>query len=125
LAHTPYVLVVDDEQPVRSVLRRRLEKWGYAVEDAANATDALELMLAQPADIALLDIGLPGHDGLWLAERIREKWTQTAIIMATGADAIAVIAKSKALGAIDYVMKPFDQELLRQAMERAAKSVHG
>jgi CheY-like chemotaxis protein len=100
-----YVLVVDDEGPIRSVLRRRLEGWGYAEKDAANAADALELMLTDPAAIALLDIGLPGHDGLWLAERIRAKWPETKIIMASGADALAVIEKSKSLGAIDYVMK--------------------
>jgi FixJ family two-component response regulator len=81
-------------------------------------------MLAEPAAIALLDIGLPGHDGLWLAERIRAKWSETSIIMASGADDVKLVETSKALGAVDYVMKPFDKELLRQALERAAKAIH-
>jgi len=62
-----YVLVVDDEEPIRSFLRRRLEGWGYTVRGAGSATAALELMVADPATIAIIDIGIPGHDGLWLA----------------------------------------------------------
>jgi CheY-like chemotaxis protein len=120
----PYVLVVDDEESIRGVLRRRLEEWGYTVKDAANAGDALELMLAEPAAIALLDIQLPGHDGLWLAERIRGRWPQTPIIVASGADDMELVEKSRRLGAVDYVMKPFHKELLRQALQRAAKAIH-
>jgi DNA-binding NtrC family response regulator len=117
-----YVLVVDDEESIRIVLRKRLERWGYTVKEAANATDALELMFAEPAAIVLLDIRMPGHDGLWLAERIRPRWSDTRIIIVSGVDDTDLVEKSKALGAIDYVMKPFDQELLRQALERAARS---
>ena len=115
------VLVVDDEEPVRSTLRRRLEKWGYNVRTAANATEALQMMLSEPASIALIDIRLPGQDGLWLAEKIRKRWSNTAIIIATAADDIGAIEKSRELGAVDYVLKPFDSELLRQALDRASK----
>jgi two-component system response regulator (stage 0 sporulation protein F) len=117
-----YVLVVDDEDPIRLVLRKRLERWGYSVKDASNAAEALELMAAEPAIIALLDIGMPGHDGLWLAERIRAQWTQTPIIMASGADDIKLVEKCRSLGAVAYVTKPFDKELLRQALLRAGQA---
>lgn len=68
------VLVVDDEAPVRELLRRWLEGWGYRVTQAGNATDALESMLAKPAPILFCDVTMPGHDGLWLIERVRAKW---------------------------------------------------
>jgi response regulator of citrate/malate metabolism len=80
-------------------------------------------MLFAPAAIAIIDIGLPGHNGLWLAEQIRQRWSNTAIIIATGADDMKSIEKSRALGAIDYLLKPFDKELLRQALVRASAVV--
>lgn len=112
-------LVVDDEAPVRELLRRWLERWGYRVKEAASATTALEVMLTEPALIILCDIRMPGHDGFWLIERVRERWPQTAIIMATGLDDIPTVLRSRQLGAVDYVSKPFGRELLRQALDRA------
>jgi two-component system response regulator ChvI len=117
-----YVLVVDDEEPIRIFLRRRLEGWGYEVREANSATRALEMMLSEPAAIAIIDIRITERDGLWLAEQCRQRWNKTAIIFATGADDLASIKKSRKLGAVDYVLKPFGRELLRQAMERAAKA---
>jgi CheY-like chemotaxis protein len=100
-AESVVVLVVDDEPPVCEFLRRWLEAWGYAVRQAGNATEALEVMLADPASIMLCDIRMPGHDGLWLAERVHEKWPQTAIIMATALDDLPTVLKSRQLGAVD------------------------
>jgi CheY-like chemotaxis protein len=117
-----YVLVVDDEEPIRRFLRRRLEGWGYTVKEAESATEALERMLSEPAAIAIIDIRMPGRDGLWLAAQIRQRWSKTAIIMATGADDIGSIEKSRKIGAVDYVLKPFDRELLRQALVRATEA---
>lgn len=114
------VLIVDDEAPIRKFLRRRLEAWGYRVREAASATEALEMMLSEPATIAIVDIKMPGRDGLWLTEQIRQRWTRTAVIIATGADDIGSVEKSRKLGAVDYVLKPFDRELLRQALVRAS-----
>jgi DNA-binding NtrC family response regulator len=117
-----YVLVVDDEKPIRDILRRRLEGWGYVVKDAPSATTALELMIAERAAFAIIDIKMPGQDGLWLVEQIRQRW-QTPVIMATGADDMSSVERSRKLGAIDYVLKPFDRELLRQAVMRAEAAI--
>jgi CheY-like chemotaxis protein len=117
-----YVLIVDDEEPIRRFLRRRLESWGYKVQEAESATEALERMLSEPAAIAIIDIRMPGRNGLWLAEQIRQRWSKTAIIMATGADDMGSVEKSRKLGAVDYVLKPFDRELLRQALVRAGNA---
>ena len=115
----PVVLIVDDEPSVRELLRRWLDRWGCKVTQAGNATDALESMLAEPASIILLDIRMPGRDGLWLMKRVRAKWPRTAIIMATGVCDLDVVLKSKRFGAVDYVAKPCRRELLRQALDRA------
>ena len=114
------VLVVDDESRVTELLGRWLTRWNYEVNTAASAIEALESMLAQPCDIMLCDIRMPGQDGLWLAERVREKWPRTAIIMASGVMEVDDVMKSRKLGAVDYVTKPFGKELLLQALDRAA-----
>ncbi|HEV3217751.1 MAG TPA: response regulator [Vicinamibacterales bacterium] len=115
-----YVLVVDDNGRVRNSLRRRLERSGYAAKEASDAAEALDAMSAEPASIVLLDIRMPGHDGFWLAERILVRWPRTPIIVVSGSDDVATVDKSRRLGAVDYIQKPFDRELLRQALHRAS-----
>jgi CheY-like chemotaxis protein len=117
------VLVVDDEVSVRELLHRWLVGWGYAVTTAADATDALHQMREAPAQIVLVDIKMPAHDGFWLMERVQAGWPYTAIIMATAAYEMDVIEKSKRAGAVDYVLKPFGRELLRQAVDRASATL--
>lgn len=117
------LLVVDDEGPLRELLRRRLTDWGYRVMVAADAQAALEAMLAQPADIVLADINMPGHDGLWLMERVRAKWPRTAVILVTGVVELEAVKKAQRLGAVDYVTKPFGREMLRQALARAEQKL--
>jgi FixJ family two-component response regulator len=73
-------------------------------------------MLIEPAAIILCDIRMPEHDGLWLVERVREKWPRTAIVMATGVDDLQTVMRAQRAGVIDYVTKPFQWELLRQAL---------
>ena len=115
-----YLLVVDDDPSIRNVLGRRLRQWGYEVKEAPGATEALEIMMVEAPAIVLLDINMPGHDGLWLAERIRAKWAGTPIIMVSGKDDLDVVQRAQKLGAVDFVRKPFDREILRQALLRAA-----
>ncbi len=118
------VLVVDDEPRIRELLQRWLEGWGYIVTLASSATDALEVMLAAPASILVCDIRMAGHDGFWLIERVRAKWPETAVIMASGVDDLDVVTKARRVGAVDYVTKPFGRELLWQALSRAETRVH-
>jgi DNA-binding NtrC family response regulator len=119
------VLVVDDDRDSRRILRCWMKHWGMKVREAANASEALEEMAAHPADVAFLDIVLPGHSGLWLAERIRERWPRTAIVMASCMGDMQTVLRAKRMGAIDYLVKPFGRELLHQAVERAiAESSH-
>ncbi len=113
-----YVLVVDDEPVVREFLKRCLVGWGYSVNQAVSAAEALEFMTAQPASVVLCDIRMPDHDGLWLTEQLRARWPDTAVIMTTATDDVETIAKSRELGAVDYLTKPINREQLLQAVRR-------
>lgn len=117
--HMAYVLIVDDEAPIRRLLARWLEGWGYAVKEAGNAPEALDAMLAEPASIVLCDIKMPEHDGLWLVERLRARWPTTAIIMATSVQNVQTVIKTRQEGVVDYITKPFGREAVLQALRRA------
>ncbi len=110
------VLIVDDEVEICMLLRHWLTGWGYDVSAVGSAVEALDAMAAEPADILLCDVTMPEHDGLWLAERVHAPWPQTAIIMSTGRDDSLTVRTSRTLGAVAYVTKPFDLDLLRQAL---------
>lgn len=114
------VLIVDDEPPIRVLLAHWLTKWEYSVKDAGSAIEALDAMAAEPAQIVVCDIGMPEHDGLWLAEQVHTRWPETAVIMATGWDDSQTVHTSRKLGAVAYVTKPFDPDLLRQAVDHAS-----
>jgi len=106
------VLVVDDETDVRATLRDYLSAHGYEVVEAESG-EAMRAALAQSRpDVVLLDIGLPGEDGLSLARYLRERY-DLAIIMVTGAGEVVDRIVGLEVGADDYVAKPFDlRELL-------------
>jgi len=118
-----YVLVVDDEEAIRKLLTRWLGGWGYESRQAANATEALTHMGVEPAAIILCDVMMPVHDGIWLAEQVRNRWPQTAVIMASSAQDMDTVMRMRKQGAVDYVTKPFGREMLRQALQRASENV--
>ena len=120
-----YVLVVDDEEAIRRLLTRWLSGWGYEAKEAANADAAIDLMAAEPADIMLCDVMMPIHDGVWLAEQVRNRWPQTAVIMASSAQDIETVMRMRKQGVVDYVTKPFGREMLRQALYRATEKMPG
>src|SRR5688572_27261778 len=104
------ILVVDDEDAVRLLLVRWLESYGYAVVPARGADDALRRMEASTPAVALCDIRMPGHDGLWLARQIRRQFPETAVIMASGVQDVAATLESMRHGVLDYLIKPFDRD---------------
>ena len=114
-----YVLVVDDESVVREFLTRCLKDAGYAVRQAGSAAEALEIMVTKPASVALCDIRMPGTDGLWLAQRLRAHWPETAVVIVTALDDLETIHQSHELGAVDYITKPIKPEQLLQVVRRA------
>ena len=112
------VLVVDDEGAVRELLARWLAGGRYTVQTAAGADEALERVRSAPPAVALCDIRMPGRDGLWLAEHIREEAPDTAVIMATGVHDAGSAVASLRQGVVEYLTKPFGRDRLRQSVQR-------
>jgi response regulator RpfG family c-di-GMP phosphodiesterase len=117
-AHLSTVLVVDDENNVRSLMARWLESGGYSVITASSAEEALRRLETSKPAVALCDIRMPGHDGLWLADRIRHAYPETAVIMATGVQDVGPAVQSLRQGVIDYLTKPFGRDRLQEAVNR-------
>jgi len=110
------VLVVDDDPAIREMLAGYLAEHGYAVAQAASGKEMrLELEREVPAAV-LLDIGLPGEDGLTLARFVRERY-DVAIIMVTGAGDVVDRVAGLEVGADDYIAKPFDPRELRARLK--------
>ncbi|MGB2714310.1 MAG: HD domain-containing phosphohydrolase [Vicinamibacterales bacterium] len=112
------VLVVDDENGIRDLMSRWLQSGGYTVASAADADQAINLIENRPPAVALCDIRMPGHDGLWLADRIRHEHPETAVIMATGVLDVDAAVESLRQGVVDYLTKPLDRERVRDAVVR-------
>ncbi len=110
------VLVVDDDISLRPMLAAWVNRFGFCAHEAASAEDALELLSHTPADIALCDVNMPGHNGVWLAARIRERYPTTAVIMATSVDDADVAVSTLSNDVVDYLLKPFDSTRLREAL---------
>lgn len=107
------LLIVDDEAEVREVLVEYLEPRGYTTFAVANAAEARALLSRQPVEVALIDINMPGEDGLSLARHLREHYPALGIVMLTSASGVVDRIVGLEVGADDYVSKPFDpRELL-------------
>ncbi|MDG4851090.1 MAG: response regulator transcription factor [Mesorhizobium sp.] len=101
------ILVVDDEPPIRKLLRVGLGSQGYAVSEAPNAKAAIELMQAQRPDLILLDLGLPGMTGLELLGKWRDDGLDIPVVILSSRTDEAGIVQALEIGADDYVAKPF------------------
>lgn len=119
------ILIVDDEPALREVLEEYLTAQGYTALAAENAAVARALCAQQAVDLALLDIHLPGEDGLSLARHLRERY-QMGIVMLTGAGTVMDRIAGLEMGADDYLPKPFElRELLariKSVLRRASGS---
>src|SRR5947209_14910188 len=109
------ILVVDDERAVRESLRRALELEGYEIELAADGQEALQLLEtngdAQP-DAVILDVLMPGVDGLEVCRRLRRSGNRVPVLMLTARDEVEDRVAGLDAGADDYVTKPFALEEL-------------
>jgi two-component system, OmpR family, response regulator len=124
------VLLVDDEEDFRETLQKRLRNRKLQVECAENGYKALELLQAQDFDVVILDVKMPGMDGIETLKEIKIKKPNVEVIMLTGHASVESGIQGMQLGAFDYVMKPVPlDELLdkmRQAYERKAmRAAHG
>ncbi|CAG1018834.1 Response regulator MprA [Burkholderiaceae bacterium] len=109
----PRILVVDDHAALRSQIVSVLESAGWRVEEASDGRLALQMVLEQPPDVLLLDLGLPGLDGLNVCAQLRERADRhVPVLMLTARDTLSDKGRGFAAGADDYLLKPFASEEL-------------
>lgn len=121
------ILVVDDNHLVAKSLSRLLESNGYAVDMAENGADALAVISRKVFDLVILDIRMPGIDGVETAQKIKEYLKQNnkkglPLIFITGYADEKASKDAKALNASDFIYKPFDKELFLKSIERAIEN---
>jgi two-component system response regulator MprA len=117
------ILVVEDDARMAELLRRGLVNDRHSVDVAGDGLTGLDRALSQPYDSIVLDVMLPGLDGLGVAQKLRDGGIQTPILMLTARDAATDIVRGLDTGADDYLTKPFSFDVLRarlRAMGRRA-----
>jgi DNA-binding NtrC family response regulator len=116
---TAAILLVDDDSAFRHVMSGELRRLGHSVETAGSGEEALSHLARQEAEIVLLDLRLPGMDGLAALKAIRERCPSTEVIMLTGHGSIDTAIESIRQGAFDYVTKPCPLDEVQIRVERA------
>ena len=112
------ILVIDDEQNIRTALTRCLRAEGYEVTVAVNGEDGLEKLNKEDFHLILLDMKLPGMDGIEVLRRIREYHSFTPVIMITAYGTVESAVEAMKLGAVDYLNKPFPPEEIRKVVSQ-------
>jgi DNA-binding response OmpR family regulator len=115
------VLVIDDEAAVNNNIRKILSKKGFSVDQAMTKEEAIQKIEAKAYRLVLLDLKIPGVQGLELLHAIREKSPETLVIIITGYASIETAKESARLGAVDYLPKPFTPEEIRKVTENAIR----
>jgi DNA-binding NtrC family response regulator len=113
------ILVVDDELFVRELLLEFLSTQGYEVSLADSGEKAVKLMQTQPVDVVLLDLKMPGIDGIETLKQLREIDSSALAIIMTGYPTIESSIEALRHGAYDYVIKPFKLNELKSSIEKA------
>jgi response regulator RpfG family c-di-GMP phosphodiesterase len=117
-SESPRILIVDDDDSVRDVISVLLSEEGYACASAASADEALA-MVPQGYQLVISDMKMPGHDGLWLLDRVRKDYEDTSVILLTGFGDTEAAVECLRRGAVDYLLKPPRVTDLVRAIERA------
>lgn len=117
----PRVLIVDDEKNIVSSLHGILEDEGYQIDTADDGLDALEQVQSDPPDLVLLDIWLPGMDGIEVLKTIKTYHPEIEVLIMSGHGTIDTAVKATKLGAFDFIEKPFSLDQLVQSVEKALK----
>jgi DNA-binding NtrC family response regulator len=100
------ILVVDDEEVVRLSHIRTLASMHCDVEVVRDGSEALRVMELRPADVVLLDLRMPGMDGMAVLKSIKQRWPETEVVIITGYPTVETAKEAVRLGAYDYLAKP-------------------
>src|SRR6185369_12584151 len=116
------ILIVDDEAGIRSSVRGVLADEGYRVLEAEDGRDALELIASEHPKLVILDIWMPGMDGIELLRHIRDTHPGTPVIVISGHGNIETAVTATKLGAFDFIEKPFSLDGLLHVVDRALET---
>jgi two-component system response regulator AtoC len=116
------VLIVDDEESIRNVIRRSLEADWLRCDTASSGQEALEKAAMQEFDVVLLDILMPGLTGLEVLETLAKRDPFPQVIMVTSVADIEIIGEAMKLGAFDYVVKPININDIVSRVEKAIEA---
>ena len=114
-----HLLIVDDEPDICWGLQRLTERLGHSAEVAADGEAALKSVAARPPDLILLDVRLPGRDGLEIMREIRSLHAKVPIAIMTAYGDLEIAVQAMRQGAFEYLVKPFDLAVVRRVIERA------
>lgn len=113
------LMIVDDNEGVRHLVSRWLERAGFFVSQAKDGAEALDLIKKDPPDIILADIRMPKINGLELARMVKREFPETKVVLMTAYSSPQTIAQAKREGVDDYLEKPFTQD----QVEKTAREV--
>ncbi len=116
------ILVVDDEHLIRWSLEQNLKKQGYEVTTAGSGEDALRLLQEESPELLLLDVQLPGMNGMEVLEKVKELDEEVIVIMVTALGVLETAVKAMRLGAYDYINKPFNLDELAIVIKKALET---
>src|SRR4051812_17458032 len=115
-------LVVDDEPRLRQVLVHLMRNDSFKCHEASNGEEAIEILERQPVTLILSDLHMPRMDGVELLKQVRHRWPDTAVVMITAVAEVEVAVSCLAIGAMDYLTKPFHLEEVRARVRQALEN---
>ncbi|MFO7956771.1 MAG: sigma-54 dependent transcriptional regulator [Candidatus Brocadiia bacterium] len=113
------ILVADDDAAMRDSCRQVLEREGLSIEEAADGDEALQRLAARAYELVLLDLKMPGTDGMDVLKHIKDRHNGTAVVVITGYPSIDTAVEAMKLGATDFLPKPFSRESLTVIVQKA------
>jgi two-component system response regulator AtoC len=121
-ASAPRVLVVDDDAAVSRVLGALLKQAGIEATIASSGEQALAVLAAQPVDVVVTDLKMPGMSGLDLLGKTQEQWPETPVVLITAHGTVATAVEAMKRGAADFVQKPFERDEILYVVKKALAS---
>ncbi len=113
------IIVIDDQEPIRRIVRRALEQEGHEVLDASEGEMGMQLLERHTADVVITDIFMPGQDGILTLRQIRKKFPAVKVIVISGGDSTGLLDlrhDAELLGAVKSLQKPFTAAELVQTV---------
>ena len=115
------LLLVDDEPDFKEAMLKHLSRRGIRLGVAECCLDALDILDAEPADVIIMDMNMPGMDGIQCLRQVKERWPLTEVIILTGHASVQSGIAGMQSGAFDYCLKPIDVRELLEKVELAAQ----